>query len=64
MASHDFSYLTTAIVSPSHRISTEISPEVRASIEGALSPMGDYSRVMTVQQLADLHAYLVSIARK
>ena len=64
LAGRDFSYLTTAIVSPSHRISENINPEVRTHIEGVLSPMGDYSRVMTVHQLADLHAYLQSLSRQ
>jgi hypothetical protein len=64
LAGRDFSYLTTAIVSPSHRISQDTDPEVRVHMEGTLSPMADYSRSMTVRQLADLHAYLQSLARQ
>jgi hypothetical protein len=57
----DPSYLTAAIMTPSHAISPNISPEVRASIEGVLSPMGDFSRVMTVRQMVDVYAYLRSV---
>lgn len=64
LAGRDFSYLATAIVSPSHRISQDVNPEVRSHMHGVLSPMGDYSRVMTVQQLADVHAYLQSLSRQ
>lgn len=60
-AGSDPSYLAAAIMTPSHAISPEISPEVRASIEGVLSPMGDFSGVMTVRQMVNLHAYLRSI---
>lgn len=42
-------------------MSTNISKEVRPRLEGVLSPMGDFSRVMTVRQLVDLHAYVRSI---
>lgn len=48
-------------MTPSHAISPNISPEVRADIEGVLSPMGDFSRAMTVRQLIDLHAYLRAV---
>ena len=61
LADRDLSYLTTAIVSPSHEISSNTSVEVRASLEGVLSAMGDYSSAMTVRQLVDLSAYLHSI---
>jgi hypothetical protein len=57
----DPSYLTAAIMTPSHAISRNISPEVRANIEGVLSPMGDFSRVMTVRQMVDVYAYLRSV---
>jgi hypothetical protein len=60
-ARSDPSYLAAAIMTPSHAISPNISPEVRANIEGVLSPMGDFSRVMTVRQMVDLHAYLRSV---
>ena len=62
LATRDMGYLTTAIVSPSHQISLRASPEVRARLEGALSPMGDFSSTMTVRQLVDIHAYLRSRA--
>jgi hypothetical protein len=60
-AKSDPSYLTAAIMTPSHSISPNISPDVRAAIEGVLSPMGDFSHVMTVRQMIDLHAYVRSI---
>jgi hypothetical protein len=55
------SYLVTAIVSPSHELSPRMSDAVRARLHGTLSPMGDYSRVMTVRQLVDIYAYLASL---
>jgi hypothetical protein len=61
MARSDASYVAAAIMTPSHAISPNISPEVRANIEGVLSPMGDFSHVMTVRQMVDLHAYLRSL---
>jgi hypothetical protein len=42
-------------------ISINVSDEVRASLGGVLSPMGDVSRVMTLRQLVDLHAYVRSV---
>ena len=48
-------------MSPSHEISSNISDEVRTSLSRVLSPMGDFSHVMTVRQLVDLRAYLRSI---
>jgi hypothetical protein len=48
-------------LTPAHAISPNISLEVRANIEGVLSPMRDFSRVMTLRQLIDLHAYVRSI---
>ena len=61
LASRDVSYLMTAIMSPSHAISTNTRAEVRARLEGTLSPMGDFSHVMTVRQLIDLHTYVRSV---
>jgi Cytochrome c len=61
LARRDVSYLAAAIVSPSHEISPNISSEVRARLDGVLSPMGDFSHAMTVRQLVDVHAYLRSI---
>jgi mono/diheme cytochrome c family protein len=52
------SELAEAIVAPSHSISTKVSPEVKARLSGALSPMGDFSRAMTVRQLSDVVAFL------
>lgn len=57
----DPSYLAAAILTPSHTLSPEISPEVRVNVEGVLSPMGDFGRVMTVRQMIDLHAYLRAV---
>jgi hypothetical protein len=42
LASSDVSYVVAAIMTPSHAISPNISPEVRANIEGVLSPMGGF----------------------
>ena len=61
IARSDVSYVAAAIMTPSHALSPNISPEVRSNIEGVLSPMGDFSRVMTVRQMIDLHAYLRSL---
>ncbi|MDP6582453.1 MAG: c-type cytochrome [Vicinamibacterales bacterium] len=55
--------IATAIVAPSHSMSLATSDEVKARIEGVLSPMGDYSHAMTVRQLLDLLAYLDSLNR-
>jgi mono/diheme cytochrome c family protein len=52
------SEVATAIVAPSHSISSGTSPEVKARLEGELSPMGDFSQAMTVRQLADMVEYL------
>jgi mono/diheme cytochrome c family protein len=46
--------LASAIVSPSHQVSADVA----ARLDGALSPMGDYTEVLTVRQLVDLVAYL------
>jgi hypothetical protein len=61
---HDLSYLATAVVSPSHEIGPEASPEVRAHLKGVMSPMGDYSNAMTVRQLIDLNAFLRECSMK
>jgi hypothetical protein len=60
----DVSYLSTAIVSPSHELSSGLDEKVRAQLAGALSPMGDFSHMMTVRQLVDLHAYLRSVKQQ
>jgi hypothetical protein len=51
-----------AIIVPSHSMSLKTSDDVKRRLEETLlSPMGDFSRVMTVRQLADLLAYLTSL---
>lgn len=62
LAAVDVSYLVTAIVSPSHALSPRMEAESWATLEGKLSPMGDYSASMTVRQLVDLYAFLRSAA--
>jgi hypothetical protein len=54
--------LANAIISPTHSLSVRTSEAVKAQMwkQGA-SPMGDFSRAMTVRQLADLLAYLRTI---
>lgn len=54
--------IAAAIIAPSHSLSVRTSEAVKAELlkQGA-SPMGDFSRVMTVRQLADLLAYLRSV---
>ena len=37
----------TSIVAPSHSLSGNMSDDVRSQMEGVLSPMGDFSAVMT-----------------
>jgi hypothetical protein len=54
-------YLVTAIVSPSHELANMTSEAVRARMAGTLSPMGDFSQVMSVRQLVDVHAFLASL---
>jgi hypothetical protein len=53
--------LAAAIIVPSHSMSVKTSDEVKKRLEGMmLSPMPDFSRTITVGQLADLMAYLTS----
>lgn len=54
-------YVATAIIAPSHSISINVSDEVKAEMSGVLSPMADYSGVMTVRQMLDLMAYLETV---
>ena len=61
VSGRDVSYLITAIASPSHELSPGLDDVVRGQLSGVLSPMGDFSQVMTVRQLVDLHAYLRSV---
>ena len=58
----DPSELAEAIITPSHSVSVRSSPAVRERLaRETSSPMGDFSRAMTVRQLADLLAYLRSV---
>jgi hypothetical protein len=63
LAGRDVAYLATSIIAPSHQLSLATATVVREHLQGVLSPMGDFSRVMTVRQLVDLHAYLRSTMR-
>lgn len=56
LAEKDLGEVATSIVAPSHKVSSVIA-ELSG---GKLSPMGDFSQVMTVRELADLLAYLRS----
>ncbi len=47
-----------AIVSPSHSFSINTGHPVRQQLEGVLSPMGDFNRVMTVRQRIDRYAFI------
>ena len=53
--------VAAAIIVPSHSMSLKTGDEIKTRLEGVLSPMGDFSRIMTVRQLADLLAYLQSL---
>jgi hypothetical protein len=56
--------LAAAIIVPSHSMSVKTSRQVQERLKHMLlSPMPDYSRVMTVRQLADLLAYFGSIGQ-
>ena len=46
--------LATSVIAPSHKV----AKKYRAETEGGGTAMGDYSAVMTVQQLADVVAYI------
>jgi mono/diheme cytochrome c family protein len=51
--------VAAAIIAPSHSLSVRTSEAVKARMwRQGMSPMGDFSRVLTVRQLADLLAYL------
>ena len=58
LAAQPFGQLATAVVAPSHAMSVRTGADARARVEGVLSPMGDFSEVMTVRQLANILAYL------
>jgi mono/diheme cytochrome c family protein len=54
--------IAAAIIAPSHSLSVRTSEAVKAQMwRQGMSPMGDFSRVLTVRQLADLLAYLRSL---
>ena len=54
--------IAAAIIAPSHSLSVRTSEAVKAQMwRQGMSPMGDFSRALTVRQLADLLAYLRSI---
>lgn len=56
------SEIAAAIIVPSHSVSVRTNPAVQKTLETrSLSPMGDFSRALSVRQLADLLAYLGSI---
>lgn len=50
--------VANSIVAPSHAISRRIDPVVASRLRGTLSPMADFTSVMTIRQLADLVAYI------
>jgi L-cysteine S-thiosulfotransferase len=54
--------VAAAIIAPSHSLSVRTSEKVKAQMSRqGQSPMGDFSRVLTVRQLADLLSYLRSL---
>ena len=53
--------VAAAIIVPSHSMSLKTSDDVKARLDGTLSPMPDVSRTVTVRQLADLLVYLRSL---
>jgi mono/diheme cytochrome c family protein len=56
--------VAAAIIVPSHSMSVKTSEQVKKQLRGMkLSPMPDYSRTMTVRQLADLLAYVRSLSQ-
>lgn len=58
----DTSEIAAAIIAPSHSFSVRTSPAVKERLSREMkSPMGDFSRVLTVRQLADLLGYLRSL---
>jgi mono/diheme cytochrome c family protein len=58
----DASEIAEAIIAPSHSVSVRTSPALRERLSRETkSPMGDFSRALTVRQLADLLTYLRSV---
>lgn len=56
LAVHTYGQLVTAIINPSHIISPRFKKQI--TMEGTLSPMPDFNKVMTVEQMIDLVAFL------
>jgi L-cysteine S-thiosulfotransferase len=62
LVQRDASEIAEAIIAPSHSVSVRTSAAVKQRLAREMrSPMGDFSRVLTVRQLADLLAYLQSV---
>jgi mono/diheme cytochrome c family protein len=62
LVQRDASEIAEAIIAPSHSVSVRTSATVKERLAREMrSPMGDFSRAMTVRQLADLLAYLQSL---
>lgn len=57
VAKEDPGYLVTSIIAPSHTL----AKGTEGAKEGKLSPMGDYTRAMSVRELIDLVAFLRSL---
>lgn len=55
-AVHTYGQLVTAIINPNHIVSSRFKKEI--TIEGKLSPMPEFNKVMTVEQMIDLVAFL------
>jgi L-cysteine S-thiosulfotransferase len=53
-----YSELVTSVINPSHRLSAQVKQEWE--VDGKLSPMPNYNRDMTVEQMIDLVAFLQS----
>ena len=51
-----YGQLVTAIINPSHIISPRFKEQLK--LEGKLSPMPEFNKVMTVEQMIDLVAFL------
>ena len=50
--------LVTSIIDPSHHISVSVQREWE--LDGKMSPMPDFNRLMTVQQMVDIVSFLQS----
>jgi mono/diheme cytochrome c family protein len=51
-----YAELVTAVIYPSHRISTKFDKRLMG--EGKLSPMPEFNHIMTVEQMIDIVAFL------